>query len=150
PLQSADAGVAGAVVGEPDPTEAMSPSRAERAATGGRDVLAGWAWSTGTLQAIPDDDDFADTARAGRRRLVIAIGSALPIVAVIVVVVPAFGGPQPAADPSAQASARAPSRAAKPAVPAPEAKPTSPPAETTAAAPPPSPTAPSESPPAAA
>src|SRR5262249_54791089 len=123
PLQSADVGIASAGAGESDPAEAVTLPRTRRASTGGPDVLAGWAWSTGSMQAITDDDDFADAARAGRRRLVIAIGGALAGVAVILVVVFAFGGSQPASDPSAQASARAPSRPATPAVSAPAAKP---------------------------
>ncbi|HVR06062.1 MAG TPA: tetratricopeptide repeat protein [Solirubrobacteraceae bacterium] len=149
PLQSADAGVGGTLAAEPDAADAVALPRTRRASTGGPDVLAGWAWSTGSIQAIPDEDDFADTARAGRRRLVIAIGSALAVVATIVVVALAFGGSEPAAPP-AQASAGAPGRRATSAAQAPTAKPISPPAEPPAAtASQPRPEAPGE-PPAAA
>jgi protein kinase-like protein len=158
PLQSADAGVAGTLAGEPDPAEAAALPRTERAPTGGRDVLAGWAWSTGSLQAIPDDDDSADVARAGRRRLVIAIGGALAAVVVIVGVALAVGGSQPAAAPSARAPAPG-SRPATPAVPvapvpdpaapAPAARPTSPPPEAATANPPPNAESPGEPSPAA-
>src|SRR5262249_46315582 len=54
-VADAHVGVADAHVGEPDPSEAVSLPRAERAPTGGRDVLAGWGWSTGSVQVIADD-----------------------------------------------------------------------------------------------
>jgi hypothetical protein len=99
PLQSADASLRHDGFGddrEVDPTEVVAPPRAERASTGGRDVLAGWGWSTGSVQAVTDDDDFAEVARAGRKRLVIAIGGALGAVAILAILAFAFGNSKPA------------------------------------------------------
>ncbi|HEU4733333.1 MAG TPA: tetratricopeptide repeat protein [Kofleriaceae bacterium] len=109
----------------PEPSLAMLSSHDERA-TGGRDVLAGWGWSTGSVQAL-DEDDYQDVARAGRRRLLIATGAALGVVVILVIVAFAFGGSRsrdeagdgdrargPSAAPTAAASL-APSPAAPPA-----------------------------------
>jgi len=78
-----------------DPAEVVAQHHGERG-TGGRDVLAGWGWSTGSLQAISDDDDLGEVARASRRRLLIAIGGALGVIMIIVVVAFAFSGGKPA------------------------------------------------------
>jgi hypothetical protein len=92
-LQTADDG-AFAAAHDTDPVDvvALHPPRAnESGVREGRDVLAGWGWSTGTIEAI--DDDYADDAmRRGRRNLMIAIGGALGVVIIIAAVAFAFSG----------------------------------------------------------
>jgi hypothetical protein len=78
-----------------DPAEVVALHQADpNAASGvreGRDVLAGWGWSTGSVQAL-DDDMAEDVLRRGRRNLVIAIGGALAVVVLIAIVAFAFSG----------------------------------------------------------
>jgi hypothetical protein len=103
----------------PDPAAVVALPRSERPSTS-RDVLAGWGWTTGSLQAIDDDEDHAAwAARAGRKRLLIAIGGAVGAVLVIALAAIAFGGrsdrdgepatPRAAITPSAPTSATPPS-----------------------------------------
>ncbi|HEY0988221.1 MAG TPA: tetratricopeptide repeat protein, partial [Kofleriaceae bacterium] len=77
-----------------DPTDVVALPHSDPGASGareGRDVLAGWGWSTGSVQAL--DDDYADDAlRRGRRNLMIAIAGALGVVLIITVVAFAFSG----------------------------------------------------------
>ncbi len=120
-----------------DPTAAVSlpkPRAQTRPGTdggGGRDVLAGWGWSTDSHTAI-DDGYEEDSERASRKRLIKAIGGALlALVALIIVASIAFGGDDDAKPPEQPAGATdGPSRTA--AAPDPSAAPT------------PSPTAPTE------
>ncbi|MEO7733467.1 MAG: hypothetical protein ABIY55_21065 [Kofleriaceae bacterium] len=110
-----------------DPAEVVALPHPEK----GRDVLAGWGWSTGAVATIPetDDEDIHDTTRAGRKRLVVTIGAAIAVVAVIAVVAFAFRGSKPASDGSvAQASPTAVSATSAPtrATPTPVAPPPSP------------------------
>ena len=78
-----------------DPSEVIALQHPEK----GRDVLAGWGWSTGTTEALTDDEDVHDTARAGRKRLVLAVGGALAIAAAVAIVAFAFAGsPKPRTD----------------------------------------------------
>ena len=109
-----------------EPAEVAALPHAERN-TGGRDVLADWGWTTGTIQAIADEDDFVDTARASRRRLIIAIGGALGVVAIIAIVAFAFSGTRQPAEPGSQIASR-PSPTA-PIAPAPAEPPAAPPAD---------------------
>jgi hypothetical protein len=78
-----------------DPAEVVALHQADaNAASGvreGRDVLAGWGWSTGSVQAL-DDDEAEDALRRSRRNLVIAIGGALGVVIIIVIAAFAFSG----------------------------------------------------------
>jgi len=71
---------------------ALHTAQARASSTGGRDVLAGWGWSTGSVEAIDDDVDIHDTSRANRRRLLLAVGGALAAVLVIVIVAFAASG----------------------------------------------------------
>jgi hypothetical protein len=93
PLQTTDGGGFGGDR-DTDPVEvvALHPARAnESGVREGRDVLAGWGWSTGSVEAL--DDDYADDAmRRGRRNLMIAIAGALGVVIVIAAVAFAFSG----------------------------------------------------------
>jgi len=82
--------------------EALARHRNDRT-TGGRDLLSGWGWTTGSTQALVDDeDDFAQAARASRKRLVLAIGGAFGAVAILAAVAFLFSGSPPAADLQAQ------------------------------------------------
>jgi hypothetical protein len=123
-----------------DPAAVVALHRTDRT-TGGRDVLAGWGWTTGSIQAITDEDEVQDTARASHRRLVIAIAGALGVVAVIVIAALVFSGSkQPDADPHAAAAIPAApptDRAAPAAVPSPSASPAIAPAPGDPAATPP-------------
>jgi hypothetical protein len=119
-----------------DPAEVVALHAADQKATGGRDVLAGWGWSTGSVEAI-DDDDVHETARASRKRLGLAIGGALGAVLIVVMVAFAFSGSEQPGEPDEQASAAAPSATnptPEPAPPAPAALP--PPPEPASAEPP--------------
>ena len=112
----------------------------------GRDVLAGWGWSTGSVETV-DDDDFHDTARASRKRLILATGSALGVVCAIVIVALAFSGPKKPSEPdrSAATSAASPGLPAAPA-PQPTAPPAGEPARTEPAVPATPPAAPPDPP----
>jgi hypothetical protein len=109
---------------DPDPAEVVALNRGDRS-TGSRDVLSGWGWSTGSLETV-DDEDFHDTARASRKRLLIAIGGALGVVLVIAIAAFAFSG-SPPGDPAGR------TREATPPATTP-ASPVSPPPEPTPAA----------------
>jgi len=77
-----------------DPAEVIALHHSEASASGqreGRDVLAGWGWSTGTIEAL-DDDYTEDALRRGRRNLMLAIGGALGVVIIIAIVAFAFSG----------------------------------------------------------
>lgn len=78
-----------------DPAEVIALHQTDaNAASGvreGRDVLAGWGWSTGSVQAL-DDDEAEDALRKGRRNLMIAIGGALGVVIILVIAAFAFSG----------------------------------------------------------
>jgi hypothetical protein len=95
-----------------DPAEVVALHDADQKATGGRDVLAGWGWSTGSVEAIDNDDDVHETARASRKRLGLAIGGALGAVLIVVMVAFAFSGSKQPGEQDAQASAAKPSAAA--------------------------------------
>jgi serine/threonine protein kinase len=77
-----------------EPSKVVALPHAEKTTTGSRDVLAGWGWSTGSVEAIDDEDIHAlhDTARAGRKRLLLAIGGALGVVLIVAVAAFAFSG----------------------------------------------------------
>ena len=96
PAQLQSTGGSGGFDTEPngDPTDVVALPPTDAGASGardGRDVLAGWGWSTGSVQAL--DDDYADDAlRRGRRNLMIAIAGALGVVLIITVVAFAFSG----------------------------------------------------------
>jgi len=83
-----------------DPTAAVSlprPRSTTRPGTNkegkeGRDVLAGWGWSTDSHAAIDDGGHYEESPNAGRKRLVIAIGSALGALLLIVVIAMAASG----------------------------------------------------------
>jgi hypothetical protein len=115
-----------------DPAEVIAHHQAEARESaaresGARDVLAGWGWGTGSTQSI--DDDYVDeTGRAGRKRLLLAIGGALGAVVIILIVAIAFGGSKkPEQDDAtrARSSATAPSHSAT--APPPSAPETAPP-----------------------
>lgn len=114
-IQTVDTGIRDTVVDArppiAEPIEIVAKQRPDRGdrSTGGRDVLAGWAWKTDAHPALIDDDDDHDAARTGRRRLIFAIGGAFAVIAVIVTVAMAFSGGKP--DDTAQAPAP-PARAA--------------------------------------
>jgi Protein tyrosine and serine/threonine kinase len=126
-----------------DPVEVIALQHPEK----GRDVLAGWGWSTGTTEAITDDEDIHDTARAGRKRLVVTIGAALAVVAAIAIVAFAFrGSKQPTDDATAQRSPVV-SATAPVSTTAPLAAPATTAPSPGVAAPPPDPTPPAPTPP---
>ncbi|HEX2688143.1 MAG TPA: tetratricopeptide repeat protein [Kofleriaceae bacterium] len=105
PLQSADRKVQESEEERhADRAEVIGLPQADRPGTGGRDVLAGWGWTTGSVQAI-DDEDVYDTARASRKRLLIAIGGALGGVIIIAILAFAFSGSKPPGDPGPSSSA---------------------------------------------
>jgi serine/threonine protein kinase len=93
--QSTDDGGAFGPEHHTDPAEVVAlPQGDANAASGvreGRDVLAGWGWSTGSVQAL-DDDEAEDALRRGRRNLVIAIAGALGVVMIIAIAAFAFSG----------------------------------------------------------
>ncbi len=109
----------------------------------GRDVLAGWGWSTGASEVIaPEEDDPHDAARTGRKRLVVAVGAALAVALVVAVAAFAFrGSTKPAGqEPVATASsptAPSPTAASPTAPPATAPSPTAPPSSDVTAADPP-------------
>jgi len=90
-----------------DPSEVIALHHAEKAKTGSRDVLAGWGWSTDSVQAIDDEDVHAlhDTVRAGRKRLLLAIGGAVGVVLIVAIVAFTFSGSKKPSDQDQRSSA---------------------------------------------
>jgi hypothetical protein len=116
-----------------DPADVVALPHGDRAsgAKESRDVLAGWEWTTGSLQTIDDNDSAAiHAARGDRRRLFYAIGGALGGLIVLAILAFAFGGSSPS-DQRAQADKRpagAPSETASSATAPSETAPAAPPA----------------------
>ena len=86
---------------EPSASPVEVPASTDKG-TGGRDVLAGWAWQTGGQESINDDDDIA-VPPPSRRPLFIAIGGALAVLGIIAIVAFAGGGSKPDDDKQAVA-----------------------------------------------
>lgn len=107
-----------------DPSQ-VAARHFERASS--RDLLGGWGWTTGSAAIVDDHDHHGEIARASRRRLVIAIGGAIGVVAAIVAAALAFGPSKPDAQPPALATALPPT-AAPPVAPAALPPPAAPPA----------------------
>jgi hypothetical protein len=118
-----------------DPAQVVALHQAEQGTSGvrdGRDVLAGWGWSTGSVEAL--DDDYADeAARRSRKHLMIAIGGALGVVIIIAIAAFAFSGSKKADDKGERGSA-GPSPTAAIAA-APDPTPAPPPAQPAAPSP---------------
>jgi hypothetical protein len=123
PLQSADRGPVELGDERPaNPAEIIALPRTDRAATtGSRDVLAGWGWATGSVEAIDEGDDVHDTARAGKRRLMIAIGGSLAVALLIAAAAFAFSGSNKPSDQDAPpGTEKVTAPVTTPAAPAPE------------------------------
>ncbi len=91
--KAAAAATAAAVVALP-----RAPSASD-GGTGPRDVLAGWGWTTGSVEAIDDEGQYEDDAPSSRRRrLIIAIGAGAGALFLLVIIAIAAGGSKKPAD----------------------------------------------------
>ena len=94
PRAATDGGPVGAI----DPAGVVALPARKRSASKG-DVLANWEWTGDSNEHVDDDHDFGESPQTQRKRLVLAIGGAIGVIAVIAMIALAFGGSKPPAKP---------------------------------------------------